>query len=1122
MRRVLLIMAVVSIAAGVDSALGEQPSLERSVTASHQTVAKNCYPCLARLDDGRLLIVWCSWGDEGSSIIGAFSTDHGRTWSAPNSLIKTPGGRDYDPSIVVSGKSVLVTCTTPAAGDGIHSSKTWCTRSDDQGRTWTAPYEIPMNRVYTCGKTHHGLRLRSGTLVMGYSWDVLCQEGKTLKSEGQMHLRAGVMISTDNGKTWQNGGDTDAEYKKIGSGSVDGTDEPAIVELDDGSIYMLMRTGSDHLYEARSTDEGRTFHGIGPSPLGGSNAPAALCRFEVDGRRGILAVWDNAVQRYPLCAAASFDGGRTWSEPKDIAGPTDGRQASYPSCEQAADGTLVAVWQQDVPGGRDVCCARFGLGWLVGKREPRWSGNGSCRMLVSVPPRDLKGRASDEMPARLHVDLAEMLAKQKVPGRPDVGHIQVIRYNAATGEPIAYGKFRGHGADEVPFRFDDFDRRGLSFWYAIEGNGHAGALVWLHRQEGKSPGHYAIYFDAVPADRKAEPSPLPLLGDCDALYTDQSDGFLITALHCKPAMADFNGDGLLDLLVGEIQGHLFYFQNCGTPKEPKFAQGKFLLVDGQTFRLLHYTTPCAVDWDDDGDLDLLVGHANGGQVVLLENTGTRTEPVYVARGRLEADGTPIAIPHELSPGESFLGQEYMAKPEAADWDGDGDTDLLVGGYVSGSVFYFENTRNGRGVPSLSARGPIQADGKVLRIGSGASPCVADFDGDGDLDLITAKGEVIMGRPDRIGMAYFENVGSRTSPVLKERPFPQDQPASVGMVGVPCTGDFNGDGLPDLVIGTMDHVRLYPNVGSRQQPRFQAGEMLKNKWGPVATGAFATAPVDWDGDGNLDLVSSTGGHFALKLSTDALNPARWADGGLLKAGGKTIQYVFPLGDSETFPVVADLNRDGLFDLLQGVAAGDVWYYRNVGAAGKPELAEGIRLPLAEGGFVKVGRYKQGDQATDFASHSGDRSDPRAADFDGDGDLDLMVSDAYGIVTYFENVGGNERPAFAPGVQVLHESDARALIAVTDFDRDGRPDILLAQGSIRVYRNVGKGKEQKFQGDRELLHQYIPYPHPYVVDFNGDGDEDLLISSSYGVAYLMERSYAEAGCAEGTLLGVERKP
>ena len=752
----------------------------------------------------------------------------------------------------------------------------------------------------------------------------------------------------------------------------------------------------------------------------------------------------------------------------------------------------------------------------------RWAGQGAYRVLVKIPPRELSGRKHDEMPARLNIDLARVPGRFDVEGKPDLGRLQVIRYDPGTGEPLPCKDFRGLGPHDVPYRFDDFDRRKYSFWYNVEGNGHSGQLVWSHRQEGSTPGCYAIYFDILKPDAQPGQSPIPLLGDCDALYTDRSDGFLIAALHCKPTMCDWNGDGLLDLLVGEIQGHIFYFENCGTKQEPTFTRGQFLLLGGRPLRFLHYTTPCATDWDDDGDLDLLVGLSPRGQVLFFENVGSPTEPKLVDRGNVQADGKPINIPHELEPGESFLTREYMCKPEVVDWDGDGDKDLLAGGYVSGAIFYFQNVRNDKGILELAARGPIAADGKTLRVGSAASPCVADFDGDGDGDLITARGNVVIGQSDPTGITYFENVGTRTQPELKQREFPFAQRHHVGGVAVPCAGDWDGDGDLDLAIGAGSTVHLYRNVGSRTEPRFQRGDALKNEWGPVATGGFATSPVDWDGDGDLDLVSSAGGQFSLKLNTDPRNPPRWTGGGMLTAGGKVITYVFPIGDAETFPVMADLNRDGLVDLVQGVASGFVWYYKNVGTRTEPKLAEGVRLKLNDGQFVKVGYYKPGDKATDFASHSGDRSDPKPADFDGDGDLDLMVSDAYGFVTYFENTGGNEQPVFAPGIKVLHESDARALIGVTDWDGDGRVDILLAQGSIRLFRNVGEGKQQKFKYQRDMLHQYIPYPHPYVVDFNGDGDEDLLISSSYSVAYLLERSYAQGGYAEAMLIGIQRRP
>lgn len=361
----LLLGALVTAGPALPLAPGAE-AFERFVIVSHTKNPINAYPCLSRLSDGRLLLVWCSAPLEQctGSILGAFSGDFGRTWTEPTLLLAASPVPAGDPSTVVSGQRIIVTATVPH-GPGIATTTITAIRSDDNGQTWSPPYQIPMNHRYICGKIHPGARLKSGRLLMGYSWDVILEQGKTLQFESQMHTRTGAMISTDNGLTWRNGGDFDAAYQRVSADVGRGVVEPAMVELDDGSIYMLVRTGSDHLYQARSVDEGKTWTEIGPSPLRGSNAPAALCKFQAGQRRGMLCVWDNAIERFPLCAAASFDGGKTWSKPKDIAGPTDGREASYPGCDQAADGTLVAVWQQEVALGRDIRCARFTLDWLL-------------------------------------------------------------------------------------------------------------------------------------------------------------------------------------------------------------------------------------------------------------------------------------------------------------------------------------------------------------------------------------------------------------------------------------------------------------------------------------------------------------------------------------------------------------------------------------------------------------------------------------------------------------------------------------------------------------------------------------------------------------------------------------
>lgn len=347
-----------------------EPFFEQATVASHEDGHQHRWPCIALLGDHRLLLTWSRAAAEPAddAVVCALSDDHGRTWSEPRALIAWDGLIDADPNIVVSGSRVFISCTSVNFEKGIRTSTTWCVRSEDNADTWPEPYKIPMNHLYCCGKTHRGLRLSDGALVMGYAWDVLCESGAAHDAESQMDLRAGVMRSTDNGDTWVNGGDTHAEYDKATEG-VAGTDEPALTLLEDGTLYLLMRTGADHLYEARSVDGGITWTGVGPSPLYGSNAPAALCSIKTADRQGTLAVWNNAFERFPLCAAASFDAARTWSAPKDIAFPYTGGQASYPSCVQSADGTLVAVWQQDVPGGRDIRCARFNTEWLL-QKEP--------------------------------------------------------------------------------------------------------------------------------------------------------------------------------------------------------------------------------------------------------------------------------------------------------------------------------------------------------------------------------------------------------------------------------------------------------------------------------------------------------------------------------------------------------------------------------------------------------------------------------------------------------------------------------------------------------------------------------------------------------------------------------
>jgi hypothetical protein len=250
-----------------------------------------------------------------------------------------------------------------------------------------------------------------------------------------------------------------------------------------------------------------------------------------------------------------------------------------------------------------------------------------------------------------------------------------------------------------------------------------------------------------------------------------------------------------------------------------------------------------------------------------------------------------------------------------------------------------------------------------------------------------------------------------------------------------------------------------------------------------------------------------------------NPPEFVRRGPVRAGGEIIAHDFALGDDHTFADAFDWDRDGDPDYILGNSAGDVWLYENVGTADRWDLAPGKRLMLTTGEPVHVGQPVD-TPMTDFATHSGNRSDPAPGDFDGDGDHDLVVSDAYGTVTYFRNDGTNTDPAFATGVQLLEEP-SRCVICAVDWDEDGLLDLLVSWSGHGSWfcRNVGEAESPNFEKTRQFDLPWIPYPHPYAVDWNHDGDVDILFACSYSFLFFAERSFLDHGYAEGEAVSMD---
>ncbi len=151
-----------------------------------------------------------------------------------------------------------------------------------------------------------------------------------------------------------------------------------------------------------------------------------------------------------------------------------------------------------------------------------------------------------------------------------------------------------------------------------------------------------------------------------------------SAIYVNPpsavAMADWFDSGKLDLFVGTGNGYVYLYRNEGTRQKPAFRRGERLdvLADGGN------ASPFVADWDGDGQLDLLVG-CGSGRVIWHRNAGTAGKPKLAA----EATLIEAALPDAGRSQEEFDHPRRSgrnAKICVADWNGDGLTDLIVGDY----------------------------------------------------------------------------------------------------------------------------------------------------------------------------------------------------------------------------------------------------------------------------------------------------------------------------------------------------------------------------------------------------------------------------------------------------------
>lgn len=313
---------------------------------------------------------------------------------------------------------------------------------------------------------------------------------------------------------------------------------------------------------------------------------------------------------------------------------------------------------------------------------------------------------------------------------------------------------------------------------------------------------------------------------------------------------------------------------------------------GLGFLETYESHPVLVDFDADNDLDLVLGRFFG--VSYFENEGDASTPNFTAR-------TGAENPFASLESESYA---FNPAPALADWDADGDLDLLLATY-GGVLTAYENTGTVAAPVFTLLEAGHPFDGLYTLDPIYPSPAFADMDGDGDLDLS------ISGRTLRI--SYFENIGTTTSPDYEppdegESPFSE---VSLFLYAQISLGDVDGDGDVDLVAGsTPGGFKLYENTGSAAQAQFTEVTEVFDVQSNVAH-LFVPTLGDLDGDGDQDLLAalSFGGlGYYEAIENPALYTPKNSVPSLVRVREDIVAAVVSLADGSVLSV-GDPNSDG---------------------------------------------------------------------------------------------------------------------------------------------------------------------------------------------------------------------